>query len=235
MQLLLPRLSPGTGLCYQPPPKNIGSVDETQTHTVVQFQLAFLAQLLGATFILPGEVCPYQYSQRHTFPPALNFSHSVYLGTAQHPQLHTGRSGLWPLHLRSYIATLLLGFSLRNITNSPSPLLVSVCLPVGTREVLPILSAQQLAYGFFTDRSRTNWGSGHQHQPHSYTWIHILLPVLPSLVKVGHTPLVLQLGGKTKVIITRRFAKQGRELHAGNHSSWEAGAGDHDLQALATR
>lgn len=36
----------------------------------------------------------------------------LYLGTAQHPQLHTGRSGLWPLHLRSHIATLLLGFSL---------------------------------------------------------------------------------------------------------------------------
>ena len=32
------------------------------THTVVQFQLAFLAKLLGATYLLPGEACPYQHS-----------------------------------------------------------------------------------------------------------------------------------------------------------------------------
>lgn len=46
-------------LCYQPPLKEYWLHGwKTQIHTVVQFELAFLAQLLGAPFILPGEVCP---------------------------------------------------------------------------------------------------------------------------------------------------------------------------------
>jgi hypothetical protein len=35
-------------------------IKKPQTHTIVQFQLASLAQLLGATYPLPGEACPYQ-------------------------------------------------------------------------------------------------------------------------------------------------------------------------------
>lgn len=136
MQLLLPRLSSEKGLCYQPPLKEYWLHGwKTQIHTVVQFELAFLAQLLGATFILPGEVCPQRYSQLHTSPPALNFSHSViFRHCSTSPTAHRQE---WPMATppeisHCYIAPWL--FFLRSLTNSPSPLLLSVCLPVGTRK-----------------------------------------------------------------------------------------------------
>jgi len=52
-----PRLWEWTSL-PAPGQENIGSADKN-THTVILFQLA---ELLGATYLPPGEVCPYQHS-----------------------------------------------------------------------------------------------------------------------------------------------------------------------------
>lgn len=58
-------------------------------------------------------------------------------------------------------------FSLRRVVTLP---LLSVHLFASSRdpEVLPIPSTQQLAPGLFTDRSKTNQGTGPQHQNHPY-------------------------------------------------------------------
>jgi hypothetical protein len=64
----------------------------THTHTIVQFQLAFFGTIAGL-YLSPGEVCPYQYSQLRTSPPALNLVAQLYLVSAQHSQLLTCRSG----------------------------------------------------------------------------------------------------------------------------------------------
>lgn len=100
-------------LCYQPRSKNIGSMDGKHRYTrLFNLNLPFWHSC-WALHLSCLEKCALSdtLSSIPLHPPSTLVT-QLYLGTAQHPQLHTGRSGHRPLHLRSHIATLLLGFSL---------------------------------------------------------------------------------------------------------------------------
>lgn len=66
-------------------------------------------------------------------------------------------------------------FSLQSIMNSTPLRSVSFSQNL---EVLSLPSSQQLAHGFFTDRSRTNWGI-RQHQNHPYVIVCVYMWTCP--------------------------------------------------------
>lgn len=68
--LRYPALAPGSGCATSPLPASLESADKTHTHTVVRFQFAFLAQLLGATVSLLENMPLLLLFALH-FPPAL--------------------------------------------------------------------------------------------------------------------------------------------------------------------
>ena len=157
VSLLLPCLSSGNKPHYQLPPREYGIHRwKTQTHTVVQFQLASLTQLLSASS-LPWLACPSQNSQ----PSTLNmYSISVAQSPsvlAQHPNLPLVEEACG--NSARDLTEMVGFFSLQSMVNSLSSLSF-VCQLACCSGSLTYLSAQQLVRSIFTDRSRTNWGTG---------------------------------------------------------------------------
>ena len=113
-------------------------------HTVVQFQLALLAQLLDASN-LPQAAFASQYSQIST----LNL-HSISVAQppfpAQHPQPPICRNSLWFLCPRSHMAGWLFYLQSKAKTLSPSSCICSLACRNPTVLSIPLSSNRPMAF-----------------------------------------------------------------------------------------
>ena len=82
--LATPALALGLGHTTSPHPTSLESTDKQHKQTGVQFQLAFLAQLLGAT-ISCSENVPLSILLALLLPPALTLVGQLNLVPAKHP------------------------------------------------------------------------------------------------------------------------------------------------------
>lgn len=129
-----------------------------QTHTVVQFQLAFRHSCWVLLSSYPEKLALINtLSSAPLHPPSTLFA-PIHLAPAKHPQPPTRRSVEVTCGRSAWDLTWLLAFL--SLQHGPVVSILLLSLACRDPEVPPIPSVQQLTYVFFTDRWRTNWGTG---------------------------------------------------------------------------
>jgi hypothetical protein len=139
-----------------PHPDSLEYIDKEHRHTRCLISICLIGSTVGhyksLTAIIPFPILLAQHPKSF-----LNFSCSVTFSPSSTSQPPACRSGLWSLHLRSHMAAW--PFSLLSMANSLFPLCYLPAYLWGPGS-LAYPSTQQLSYGIFTGRSRTNWGTG---------------------------------------------------------------------------
>ena len=154
------------GCATSPHPDSLECMNKRHTHRLLIFNFLW-TQLLGATIFCLWK-CALIYILISAPPtcPKLKVVH-IHLVPAKHPWPPTYRSSLYGhVIMRSHKAGQL--FFIRCLTILCLSSLTSLCLPPGTQKSHLSLPPSNWPMAFFTDRSRTNWGTGPQHQNCSY-------------------------------------------------------------------